>query len=76
MQTWADTFKGRKMCKRKYMREGQPWRHNLHALSSFQSIFLLFQFHKKKYSGGRWAVVGQGGEDLRTGGGSLDPVRP
>lgn len=76
MQTWADSFKGRKMWKRKYVREGQPWRHSLHALSSLQSIFLLFQFHKKKYSGGGGAVVGQGRGDLRPGGGSLDPVRP
>lgn len=52
MQTWAENFKGRKTWKRKYLREGQPWRHNLPDFSSLQSIFSCFNFTRKNTARG------------------------
>lgn len=63
MQAWAENFK-RKKDMEKYLREGQPWRHNLPDFLFSSVYFFLFQFHKKKKIQ-RAGLVGQGQRRLR-----------
>lgn len=51
MQTWADNFKGKKIWKRKSVREWQPRSHKPHTYSSLWSIFPpCSNFTRKKNS--------------------------